>query len=340
MMTQCSLLSLSAVSQMYLFNPKRAEAAYLEERSKLDKAELTERLAQKAKERKAAAAASVPALRPESPEPDSRKIAKLEGNDGNVNEDDSLLGHLMSDDGETAIAVAPEEPLRNEAGNLIIVRPMPLPKGFTGKTPRSLLDEALRRTDKFAKATYRTIPGSRAIRAVVSIRWESTGHVDHYGMADEACENQDQAFQYVATLALFAISPDSGTHRLLPANFRILWDELEQRKKTANYAAYDQHLEILSSVIDKRTSSTPVEADISAVSLKSACVWPTLTTWQVANGATGETVSKVKHNGPHMPHRKPMAHAEELQRQLLARQASAPYAAMLVSSTEHDYLPS
>lgn len=231
------------VQRDYLFNQQQAEAIFAVERAKLDKQELAERLAGKTKERadaakvdksNSSAAASKTTSRAPSP---SHEV----GGNASVTADDSLFGNLLDDtqaDLETTETTAPE---RNSKGEIIKVRDMALPKAYTGKTPRSLLDDALRRLDKSAKATYRLLSNTRAARAVVTVRWEG-GRIQQFGMDDEACENQDQAYHYAATLALFAISSDGSLHRLLPGPYRDLWDELEVRKRQALAALYEREI--------------------------------------------------------------------------------------------------
>ncbi|RDB29553.1 putative helicase C15C4.05 [Hypsizygus marmoreus] len=132
-------------------------------------------------------------------------------------------------------------------GTTITVRDMALPKHWSGRTPKLLLKETVSKADRYAAVTYSIISGaSRAKRAAVSIRWEGQ-KVDEWRMDDVACHDEGQAEQYIATLALHALtfpltdgfaSSPSGTSgsstffRLLPAVFRDLWDELEASRKT------------------------------------------------------------------------------------------------------------
>lgn len=148
---------------------------------------------------------------------------------------------MLEDPQAEAAGATEDKHETNSKGEVIKIRDMSLPKSYTGKTPKSLLDDALRRLDKNAKATYRLISSTRAMRAVVNTRWEG-GRLQQFGMEDEACETQEQAYHYAATLALFAISSDGSLHRLLPGPYRDLWDELEDRKRMALAAAYEQEI--------------------------------------------------------------------------------------------------
>lgn len=239
---------LKAIQGLYLFNAKQAEATFAVERAKLDKQELAERLAGKAKER---AQPKLPATKPRA-EAEPAASAGSTPNEGieDANEDDPVLSAIFEE--------ADSTPAAAEDAETVKVRSMPLPKNYTGKTPRSLLDEAVRRLDRYAKTTYRVSSrASSAVRAVVTIRWES-GRIDQYGMPDEACENQDQAFQYVATLALFANTPatDGSVIRLLPANFRDLWDELVSRRNRYLQEADRSSLAMYEEIVDGRVASS------------------------------------------------------------------------------------
>lgn len=241
----CPLCCVASVQGLYLFNAKKAEATFTVERAKLDKVELAERLAGKAKERQAAAIPSaVPTVVPDGEQmtrPDSVSEAPPKPKT-ETTEEDTMFGDMLEDPEAAAQPeTSSDAPLLNESGGIVKIREMVMPKNYTGKTPKSLLEDALRRIDKFAKATYRVISRTRAVRAVVTIRWDS-GRTEQYGMEDEACETQEQAFHYVSTLALFAVANEGSLHRLLPGTYRDLWDELEQRKRTSEATLYEKQM--------------------------------------------------------------------------------------------------
>jgi ATP-dependent RNA helicase DHX29 len=139
----------------------------------------------------------------------------------------------------------------NEKGITINIRDMSLPKHWSGRTPKTLLSETVAKADKYAVISYQNISGaSRAQRASVCIRWEGQ-KLDEWHMDDVACYDVNQAEQYIATIALFAVtfpstvgfaggassSPGSQTSfRLLPAVFRDLWDELVAARKRSDEA--------------------------------------------------------------------------------------------------------
>lgn len=131
-------------------------------------------------------------------------------------------------------------------GTIVTVRAMPLPKPWSGRTPKSLLSDTVAKIDRYAVITFSIISGaSRAKRAAVNIRWQGK-KTGEWSMESVACHDEGQAEQYAATLALHAITfPPadgfaSGTSavaggqtffRSLPPVFRDLWDELETARK-------------------------------------------------------------------------------------------------------------
>lgn len=303
---------LKRIQQMYLFDQKRAEAAYLVERARVDKLDLAERLSGRAKERQQAAQTQIDG------EPDSEPPPIVPDVIAEAGDEQSLLGNMLDEPAEP-VSSADVEPELNSRGTIIIVRDMSLPKNFTGKTPRSLLEDTIRRLDKFGKSTYRVISRSRAVRAVVTIRWDS-GKSQQFGMEDEACENQDQAFHYVSTLALFALAGDTSPQRLLPAKFRELWDELAVRSKEAEDRAYRDQLQVYRRLAEGRRASVPPTPEIS----------PTIRPKPV-NGSSA-VVPEVDLLSTQGPKESP----DQLISELLARQSSHGYQIMLVSRDMHD----
>jgi ATP-dependent RNA helicase DHX29 len=296
---------LKRIQQMYLFDQKRAEAAYAVERARVDKLELAERLAGKAKVRQQA----------EQPEPTDlpteQHTPRIPDAIAETSADDSLLGGMLDEATEADVESA--EPERNSQGSIIVVRDMSLPKGFTGKTPRSLLEDTIRRLDKFGKSTYRVISRSRAIRAVVTIRWDS-GKMQQFGMEDEACENQDQAFHYVSTLALFALAGDTSPQRLLPAKYRELWDELAARSKDHEQQSYRQRLQVYKRLAIGRHASVSPTPSISP------SIRPKAIDEEVAILPDNANLARRQRESP-----------EDLIREMQERQNSPSYVAMLVS---------
>jgi ATP-dependent RNA helicase DHX29 len=137
-------------------------------------------------------------------------------------------------------------------GSIIAVRDMTLPKTFSAKPPKGLLEEVVHRIDKFATITFRTLTKTRAVRAAVVIRWTG-GHVDEFGMSDIACQDTAQAYNYVAVLALFPLAT-TPVHRQLPAVFRELWDELASKAEADKAQGFRDRLKRLQSMASERLS--------------------------------------------------------------------------------------
>ncbi|KAG6879737.1 hypothetical protein C0992_012340 [Termitomyces sp. T32_za158] len=155
----------------------------------------------------------------------------------------------------------------NSQGKTIRIRDMALPKHWSGRTPKILLQETVAKADRYAAIGYTIISGaSRAKRAALSIRWEGR-KMDEWCMDDVACRDETQAEQYIATIALHALTfpPTEGFagvpttisgsltfFRLLPAVFRDLWDELETTRKTRDDAINRNQWAKLRSIIETK----------------------------------------------------------------------------------------
>lgn len=138
---------------------------------------------------------------------------------------------------------APQESTSD--GRVILMKEMIIPK-HSAKTPKTLLRDCVFKLDKYAAITYTIVSGgSRAVRASATISWEGKRR-DDWVMEDVACPKDDQAEQYVATVALHALTfpqtdgfaagnySSAGSltfFRSLPPSFRDLWDELEAKRK-------------------------------------------------------------------------------------------------------------
>jgi len=227
--------------EMYLFDRKLAEAQVRDGRSEME----VERNAEKEKkqavdskqEEELASKANSPLKSPDTET--TSPIDKATESD----DDSPMFGDLLDAMPETEVA---------EDGQVVKVRDMALPKHLSGKSAKSLLEEIVRRKDRFARPSYKIISKSRAIRASVTILWEG-GDQDVYSMQDEACYDQVQAFNYAATLALFALDAHNVA-RQLPGSFRDLWLELEVGKKAEEEAVYRDHIKMLKVLVETRNS--------------------------------------------------------------------------------------
>jgi ATP-dependent RNA helicase DHX29 len=120
----------------------------------------------------------------------------------------------------------------------------------SGKTPKSLLEDVVRRRDKFASITYKLLTRTRVFRALVSIRWEGGKEVT-FRMKGDAVRDETQAINYAAILALFSIAT-TQVHKQLPPVFRELWGELEARKKETDDREYRERLKFFRELADAR----------------------------------------------------------------------------------------
>jgi len=186
--------------------------------------------------------------------------------------------------------VVPSDAKKSSTCTSSTVRDMPLPKQFSGKTPQSILEELVRRLDKFAQPQYLVVSGgSRAIRASVEIKWSSRKVIptpvrkitntcsklnpqslQTFTMEDEACRDETQAYNYVATLALFHLNSQgvSTMHRYLPATFRELWDELEEKHRKEDDQNYLDLVKSLLTIFRHRSSNTACLASDQALAVQ------------------------------------------------------------------------
>lgn len=154
-------------------------------------------------------------------------------------EDDESSGGLLE------ILDAPFE-VEGPRGTMISVKDMSFHKQSGGKLPQVVLLEYVSKFDRYAAVTFSSLSGySRAKRSGVRVLWGG-GKVDEWKMEDIACYEESQAENYIATVALHALSfpPTEGFaagsmnspvgntfFRLFPPVFRDMWDELETDRK-------------------------------------------------------------------------------------------------------------
>jgi ATP-dependent RNA helicase DHX29 len=136
-------------------------------------------------------------------------------------------------------------------GGTVRLQPMEVPKQWSGRTPKVLLQETITKKDKYAVANYACISGpSRVRRANVTICWDG-GRTQGWSMDDVGCPDLGQAEQYISTVALhtltfpaldgFVLGGTSAVNtqtffRILPPVFRDLWDELEAKRRESDDA--------------------------------------------------------------------------------------------------------
>jgi ATP-dependent RNA helicase DHX29 len=250
---------LEAIKMDYFFDEKEADVQYEIERQKADAATLQSRLRGEVEPDVLTTKRSPQRRQPTAQShkvPSPLAIPDLFDDDS---EDSSGgLFKILNDTTTTDI---------NDHNTRIRVRDMALPKHWSGRTPKSLLSEAVTKADRYAAISYHVVSGnSRAKRAAVNIRWNRRKMGDHV-MKDVACLDETQAEQYIATVALHALTfpttegfvagmpSASGSQtffRLLPAVFRDLWDELEVTRKASHDAVNRSVWATLRSVLEPK----------------------------------------------------------------------------------------
>lgn len=265
---------IKAIETDYTFRKVDAEKLYREERTKLDAAQLSARLNGTTLEpvlpqfpssiaTPAAEQQTAPATAPGS-SPPSPSVAHGASNGSGPAaegadpiEEGGFFGNLLEE--------TPTEET-TEQGTTIPIRDLSLPKHFSGKTPKVSLEETVRKLDKPATVKFMNHQrGSRAVRASVTIRW-SDARVQQWDMDDVACSDQPQAFNYVATIALFAIANQTAVNKQLPTVFRDLWDELVAKKKEEDEGHYREKLMLYKQIAEPR-----LQEQGSKVCLAHAC---------------------------------------------------------------------
>ncbi|KAL6302192.1 P-loop containing nucleoside triphosphate hydrolase protein [Sparassis latifolia] len=235
---------LEDVKKDYFFDQEEAEAQFRIEREKADAAALRSRLRGEVPVVQTLLSLERCRNRPPEKEPPPSVVWDT-SSDIFDNEDEESNGGLFE-----LLEAMPETEV-SDRGVTVAVRDMALPKHWSGRTPRSLLSEVVHKVDRFAAISYQCISGpSRTKRAAVEIHWEG-GKTQGWSMDDIACHDMSQAEQYISTIAMHALTfPRSDgfasvgsmgvssqtTFRLLPAIYRDLWDELEQKRKVTNDA--------------------------------------------------------------------------------------------------------
>ncbi|KAF9240899.1 P-loop containing nucleoside triphosphate hydrolase protein [Melanogaster broomeanus] len=209
----------------YFFDQRDAEQRYRSERDKANAQLLQESLRRSADPPQATdpEPKSIPVIATLPPQPASQS-------DVFDQEDDESSGGLLE-----ILDTLPSE-VQGSEGTTI----------RRGKLPKAILMEYVSKIDRYAAVTFNLLSGAgRAKRAGVRVLWEGR-KVDEWRMDDIACHDESQAEQYIAMVALHALSfpttegfaagtmtsPVGNTFfRLFPPAFRNLWDELEADRK-------------------------------------------------------------------------------------------------------------
>ncbi|KAH8100605.1 P-loop containing nucleoside triphosphate hydrolase protein [Cristinia sonorae] len=261
--------SLADIKNDYLFDEDEAEHAYKVERSRADAAALEARLRSvESISTPVRKPADTPALGAEKPPPDDIFDDAEEGSSGGLFE---LLEEMPATE-------------TTAQGTTVTVRDLSLPKNFSGRTPKTLLQETIRKVDKYAVVLYRSVSGaSRAKRAAVSVRWDGR-KAEEWVMEDVACHDMIQAENYISTIALHALSypPQEGfalgvatgtsnqtSFRVLPPIFRDLWGELEDKRRETNDAFNRGIWSKLKSILEPKLATGSKTSNIASRDVES-----------------------------------------------------------------------
>ena len=244
---------LDDVKQSYFFREKVSEAQYRLERERVDSEAL------KAKLRGLSDLTVAPPTPPEVATPSKHRPPDLKPT-GSLKPNTDIFDDGSDDESPGGIFEILQEIPSTEttaSGSTVHLQPMEVPKHWSGRTPKVLLQETITKKDKYAVVNYACISGpSRVRRASVTISWDG-GIIQSWSMDDVGCPDLKQAEQYISTVALhtltfppldgFALGGISAAStqtffRLLPPVFRNLWDELEAKRResgdTNNRAAW------------------------------------------------------------------------------------------------------
>ncbi|CDO72377.1 hypothetical protein BN946_scf184977.g76 [Trametes cinnabarina] len=304
---------LKDVQDDYFFDRREAEAMFVAEHSKVEASALESKLR------------GTGTATPPGPPPQPRRKVKEPPSRGesvtSISTSDVFEDNEESPGGMFELLEQMPETETTESGVVIQVRDMALPKHWSGRTPKLLLAENVRKTDRYAVISFDCISGSsRAKRSSVEIRWDG-GKTQSWSMEDVACHDSAQAEQYVATVALHALTfprsegfatggSSSGSQtsfRLLPPVFRDLWDELEEKRRA-----------------DDDNINRALWAKLRAI------LAPKMTTSERINGRSSRQPTDTKDIGPSPPlDRSNEPPSEQIIADFQARQATPAYQEML-----------
>lgn len=132
----------------------------------------------------------------------------------------------------------PNELLEASTNTTIKVKELPpqVLRGAGGKTPRSILNEALRKVDSYATARFEPIEtSSRLFRSRLTLRWlaHGTAVLDTYTMTGVCTASQTSADDFLAVAALMCVEANSKAQtytKSMHSAWRDWSEELEQKR--------------------------------------------------------------------------------------------------------------
>ncbi len=165
-------------------------------------------------------------------------------------------------------------------GSVITVRNLPIPRTWSNRTPKKLLQEVSTSLDRYAVIAYKDMSGGgRLKRATVTIRWTG-GFQSKWEMLDIACHDLPQAEFYAATVAAHALtyaastdgfqvanlnvnSKMQTTYKALPPAFRDVWEELESKRKSEEDRGNREVWSKLSDILRVKSTSSETVLHLS-----------------------------------------------------------------------------
>ncbi|KAL7752226.1 hypothetical protein RI367_002271 [Sorochytrium milnesiophthora] len=156
------------------------------------------------------------------------KLAASTPAEPETNAGDDIGFDVFAETTSTKTATSPPPPKAPaEKSRPITIRSL-VTTGWTGKVPKQLLQDTLRREDHYVKILYSELRSPRGIRAKCTVK-PGQGEPVEFRMKDEACETKLEAEQYAA-----ARRP---LHRMLPPAYRDLWLEWEGKQQDEEESA-------------------------------------------------------------------------------------------------------
>ncbi|KAJ3154408.1 ATP-dependent RNA helicase dhx29 [Geranomyces variabilis] len=166
------------------------------------------------------------------------------------NETQDVLNAIFDDISPPASTPGPKQPARK--------LDLPIPKDWTGKTPKQLLQEWINRKARGTVITYYETPSPRgSFRA--GVRFSGSGKVVLEPVEPEALyhtEKKREAEELAATAALYKLASNLPLHSRLPPAFKALWlqwvSEDEQKKFLAQEEEGSRRMAFVESFFEKR----------------------------------------------------------------------------------------
>ncbi|WVN88411.1 uncharacterized protein L203_103620 [Cryptococcus depauperatus CBS 7841] len=248
------------IEKEYIFNRKAADALLKVLKNQRDVSAVVDKFRNASIQDKAAKSEPESIVR-EVAEED--KVANTDEDVSNQSENDSEGGLFngMLDEPEPSSTSKVDT---SSEKSTLFVRPMPIPKLLSSAAtiPKNILKAILNKQTKRVAIFFVNLSGtSRAARSGLEIRWEGKRKV--WKMEDIACENMQEAENYVSTLALSDLEAEkvlTGVNwRTMPPAYRELWEETKAKRKEHEDESRRCIWKIIKELWDKKAVEKPVE---------------------------------------------------------------------------------